>query len=106
MVSYVVKPLFVILFLCSLFSLVWLRSNFISMEYAISELENKKMERIRQTQMLMAEKASMMSMQKVEKTAMRNLGLVFPNRTKVVYVKEKNTGPKRASFDIPLGTQP
>ncbi len=103
MVSYIVKPFFIILLLCSVFALVWLRSNFISMEYTISELENKKMDKLREAQILMAEKASLMSMQKVERTAMRDLGLVFPNRTKVVYVKERNEGPQRASFEIPAG---
>lgn len=103
MVSYIIKPLFVILLLCGLFGIVWLRSNFISVEYTISELENKKVDRLREAKMLMAEKASLMSMHKVEKTAVRNIGLVFPDRKKVVYVKEKNLGPQRVSLETPSG---
>jgi hypothetical protein len=99
MVSYTIKPLFVILLLCGLFGIVWLRSNFISVEYTIGELENKKVDRLREAKMLMAEKASLMSMHKVEKTAVRDIGLVFPDRKKVVYVKEKNVGPQRVSLE-------
>ncbi len=113
MVSYIIKPLFIAFLLSSLFGIVWLRSNFISMEYAIGELENKKADRLREAKMLVAEKASLMSMPKVEKTAVRDLGLVFPDRTRVVYVKERHQGPQRASLptrqadlDTGAGRQP
>jgi hypothetical protein len=98
MVSYIVKPLFVTFLLCGLFGIVWLRSNYTSMEYTISELESIKIDRLRQAKMLMAEKASLMSMRGVERTAGRDLGLVFPDRKKVVYVKERSQGPQKASF--------
>jgi hypothetical protein len=42
-------------------------------------------------------------MHKVEKTAVRDIGLVFPDRKKVVYVKEKNLGPQRVSLETPSG---
>ncbi|GAB4414706.1 MAG: hypothetical protein OHK0032_10830 [Thermodesulfovibrionales bacterium] len=99
MLVYLVKPLFIAFLLFGIFGIIWLRSNLISLEYSISELENKKMDRIRETKMLMAERASILSIQKVEKTAVRNLGLVFPDRTRVVYVKETVSGPKRASLN-------
>lgn len=99
------KPLFIAFLLCSLFGIVWLRSNFISMEYAISGLEKMKSDRLRETKMLMAERASVMSIHRVEKTAVRELGLVFPDRTKVVYVKTKDAGPRRASFEAPSGVR-
>lgn len=106
MVSYMIKPLFVTLLLCGLFGIVWLRSNFISLEYTISDLENRKADRLRETKMLMAEKASLMSMHKVEKTTVRDLGLVFPDRTRVVYVKERSRGPQKASLDTFVGARP
>jgi len=95
-----VKPLFIAFLICGVFGIVWLRSSITSIEYTISELENKKMDRLREAKTLMAERASALSMQKVEKTAMRDLGLVFPDRTKVVYVKEKSQGPLRASLEV------
>ena len=69
------------------------------MEYTISELQNKKLDRLREAKVLMAERASLLSMQKVEKTAVRPLGLVFQDRTRVVYVKERKSGPYRASLE-------
>lgn len=83
----------------SLFSTVWLRANFTSIEYSISELENKRMEHLREAKMLMAERASILSMQRVEKTAIKKLGLTFPNRTRVVHVQGVQAGPQRASFE-------
>lgn len=98
-VQYFIKPFFIAFLICGIFSIVWLRSSITSIEYTISELENKKMDRLRETKTLMAERASILSMQKVERTAVQNLGLVFPDRTKVVYVKERNSGPLRASLE-------
>ncbi len=98
MVLYFTKPFFIAFLICGIFSIVWLRSSITSMEYTISELENKKMDRLRESKMLMAERASILSMQKVERTAVRDLGLVFPDRTRVVYVKERESGPLRASL--------
>jgi hypothetical protein len=100
MASYFIAPLCIALLLCGVFGIVWLRSSFISMEYGISELEKVRLEKLRETKMLMAEKAALLSMQKVEKTAVATLGLVFPNRTKVVAVKEKSSGPLKASYEV------
>lgn len=99
MVSCLFKPLFIVILLGGIFSVVWLRSSILTMEYTISELEGKKMERLREAKMLLAERAMLLSMQKVEKTAVRSLGLVFPDRTRVVYVKGTAQGPLKASFE-------
>jgi len=99
MASCLLKPLFVIILLGGVFGIVWLRSSILTMEYTISELECKKMEKLRQAKMLLAERAMLLSMQKVEKTAVRSLGLVFPDRTRVVYVKAAAQGPLKASFE-------
>jgi cell division protein FtsL len=101
----IARPLFVILLLCGLFGIVWLRSNIVSTEYAISELENKKTDVLRETKMLMAERASVLSMQKVEETAMKRLGLSFPERTRVVFVKKNKSGPQEVSLDISVETR-
>jgi hypothetical protein len=93
------KPLFVLILLGGIFGIVWLRSSILTMEYTIGELESKKMERLREAKMLLAERAVLLSMQKVEKTAVRSLGLVFPDRTRVVHVKGAAQGPLKASFE-------
>jgi cell division protein FtsL len=99
MVSYLITPLCITLLLCGIFGIVWLRSSLISLEYSISELEKKRLDSIRETKMLMAERSALLSMKKVEKTAMSNLGLVFPNRTKVVAVQGGSSGLYTASLD-------
>jgi len=99
MASCFLKPLFVVFFLGGIFGIVWLRSSILTMEYSISELECRKMERLREAKMLLAERAMLLSMQKIEKTAVRSLGLVFPDRTRVVYVKGAAQGPLKASFE-------
>jgi len=105
MISYFLTPVSVILLLCGIFGIVWLRSNLISLEYSISELEQKRLETFRETKMLMAEKSAQLSLLKVEKKTVANLGLVFPNRTKVLYVKERNSGPYKASYEGQRGSQ-
>jgi hypothetical protein len=47
MASCVLKPLFVFLLLGGIFGIVSLRSGILTVEYAISELESKKMERLK-----------------------------------------------------------
>lgn len=92
MLSFIVKPLFIALLLFGIFSIVWLRSGVVTMEYSIGDLEKKKMLVLKDRKMLMAERASLLSIQKVENTAMGNFGLVFPDRAKVIHVK-KQRGP-------------
>jgi hypothetical protein len=99
MVSYLLTPLCFILLLCGIFSIVWLRSNLISLEYSISELEKNRLDSLREAKMLMAEKSSQLSLLKVEKNSATNLGLVFPSRTKVLYVKEKSARPYSAAYE-------
>lgn len=97
--SYFIQPFFVILLLSGIFGIIWLRSGITAMEYSIGELENKKLESMKETKSLLAERAMAMSMQRVERMASRDLGLVLVDRTKVVYVREGNAGPSRASFE-------
>ncbi|KAB2823078.1 MAG: hypothetical protein F9K51_07615 [Candidatus Dadabacteria bacterium] len=68
------------------------------MEYGISELEQRKLDTVRETKTLLAERASLLSLQTVEKTAAAGLGLTFANRTRVVYIRQENTGPSQASL--------
>lgn len=97
--SYIITPLSIALLLCGIFGIVWLRSNLISTEYSISELEKGRLEKLRETKTLIAEKSAVFSLQKAEKTAAVDLGLVFPNRKKVVFVKKKDSGSYKASFE-------
>ncbi len=103
MLSYFIQPFFTLFLLAGIFGIIWLRSGIISMEYAISELENKKLESLKDAKSLLAERASAVSMQRMEKVAARDLGLVLADRTMVVYVKAGVTGPSRASLEETRG---
>ncbi|MFA5352597.1 MAG: hypothetical protein WC291_00035 [Thermodesulfovibrionales bacterium] len=91
------KPFFVVTMLFLVFSLVWLRSGVVSLEYSISRLEEKKAELLRDRKLLGAQKSHLLSVDKFE-TASAN-GFVFPDRMKVVYVKRvEDGGTYKASF--------
>jgi hypothetical protein len=96
------KPLSIAMLLLSIFSIVWLRSSFVSLEYGISSLEKKKSALMKDRKMLAAERASLLSVERFEKVASNstvNGGFAFPDRVKVVYVKKaKDNEPYRASF--------
>jgi cell division protein FtsL len=96
------KPLCIVVLLLSIFSIVWLRSSFVSLEYSISSLEKKKSVLMKDRKMLAAERASLLSVERFEKVAGNsnvNGRFTFPDRVKVVYVKKaKDNEPYRASF--------
>lgn len=81
------KPVSVVLLLFSIFGTVWLRSGIVSLEYRLSTLENRKRELMRDTKGLLAEKASLLSVERFEKVAMDGTGFTFPDRVRVVFVK-------------------
>ncbi len=98
--SFFLVPLSVLLILFGIFSIVWLRSSVRTAEYSIAALDHKRMEILRDRKTLMAEKASLLSIQSVKNKGSGKLTLVFPDRVKVVYVKKdgKNT-PFKASLE-------
>lgn len=98
----VLKSLSIIMLLISIFSIVWLRSSFVSLEYSISSLEKKKAVLMRDKKIFAAERASLLSAERFEKFVSNSTvsgGFIFPDRVKVVYVKKaKENEPYRASF--------
>jgi hypothetical protein len=96
--SYCIGPFCVTLILCGIFGIVWLRSNFTTLEYHISKLEHRKIDELRETKMLMGKKASLLSLHRPDKAGTVRLGMVFPDRAKVVYVKENRITSYKASI--------
>jgi len=93
------KPLSIMLLLFSIFGTVWLRSGIVSLEYRLSRLENKKKELMRDTKVLLAERANLLSVERFEKVAMDGTGFTFPDRVKVVFVKKANEQePRKAAL--------
>ena len=88
------------LLFASLFSLVWLKSRVLNLEYHIGVLEKMKSDHIKERRLLLAEKAGLQSLERLETSAMENNGFVFPDRVKVIHVKrQKGSLPHKASLE-------
>jgi len=97
MVYLLIKPLCIVLLLFGLFCLIGLRSNIVTVEYELSALEKKKTECLKEKRMLLAEKASLQSFERVEASLRKSYNLVFPDRVKMVYLKaQKRSLPRKA----------
>jgi hypothetical protein len=98
--SFMLKPLCIVFLLFAQFGLVWLKSNVITLEYNISNLEKKKAECLNEKKVLFAEKAGLQSFENIESSLSGNYGFVFPDRVKVIHVKkQKGSLPYKASLD-------
>ena len=110
MLSLFYKPLCAVLLLLSLFGLIWLRSSTVTISYDLRNLEEKKAEAIKDTKMLLAERAKLMSLGKIDASFRDNLqgenklvagGYVFPDRVRVIHIKtNKGPEPYKASLEI------
>jgi hypothetical protein len=104
---FILNPLCVILLLSGVFGLVYLRSNIITLEYNLSDLEQKKLYCLSERKSLLAEKTSILSFDKVEASLRGNHGFVFPDRVKVIHVKKhRGSLPHKASLERKQLTDP
>ncbi len=93
------KVISILLIVISVFSIVWLRASVTSLEYKLSNLEKIKTEAIRDQKSLVAEKAGLMALARVEQSDIAGLGFSFPERKRVVYVRSADfKGPYVASY--------
>jgi len=86
--SFVLKPFLITLLLVGVFGLVYLRANFLKLEYSLGELEKKKMHCLRDRKMLFAEKTSLLSFARLESSPSEE-GFVLPDRLKVVHISKQ-----------------
>jgi hypothetical protein len=110
MVSLLYKPLCVVILLLGLFGLIWLRSGVVTMAYDLRNLEEKKMESLKERNILLAERAKLMSLDKIsssfrsnnhERAAVVADENIFSNRVRVIHMQRTGTpGPYRASFTV------
>jgi hypothetical protein len=100
MVFFIVKTICVVLLMFSLFGLVWLKSNVVSLEYKISILEKKKEDHLKDRRILLAKKAGLQSFETLQSSLRENQGFVFPDRVRVIHVKrQKGSLPYKASLE-------
>ncbi len=86
-IAIIFKALLVILPPLIVFSIIWVRSNVVAIEYELGKLQDKKAQLIEKRQELLAKRAEISSALKVEFVAENRLGLGYPDRKKVFYVK-------------------
>jgi hypothetical protein len=107
MLSLIQKPLCIAFLLVGLFGLIWLRSSVTTVAYDLRNLEEKKGEALKNEKILLAERAKLMSLEKLDvsfRTNSRDEGryadYVFPDRTKVIHIAGSR-GPQlyQASFN-------
>ena len=112
--EFMYKPFCIIILLFGLFGMVWLRAGVVSISYDLRNLEEKKMEALKDMKMLLADRSKVISLANISSTLQSrgqgqdngdykrvSSGYVFPDRVKVIHVK-KRTGPEtyKASLEI------
>jgi hypothetical protein len=101
--SIILRPLLIALLIVGVFGLVYLRSSVMTLEYSLGDLEKTRRNYLRERKMLLAEKTSLLSFERVEASLSRSHGFVLPDRIRVIHVKNrKETLPYNASLERKL----
>ncbi len=79
--------LLVIVIVGGIFTIIWLRSAITSLEYRIAELERIKLDALKEQKRLLAERASLTSVERIEELAFNKEGLHFPDRRHVHLIR-------------------
>jgi hypothetical protein len=111
MLSLLYKPLCIAFLLFGLFGLIWLRSGTVKVSYDLRNLEEKKMEALKDRKALLANRAQLMALGKVD-ASFRSTGqsegayaggYIFPDRVRVIHIKHnKGPVPYRASLEMEI----
>ena len=97
--SYFFKFVACLVVILGIFGLVWLRSGITRVEYELGSLERELGGVLSEHKSLIAERSSLFSACRVAGGAERELGLEFPDRSKVFYVKrDKGDIPVEAAY--------
>lgn len=110
MLSLLYKPLCVVVLLAGLFGLIWLRSSVVAIAYDLRNLEEKKMDSLTDRKVLLAERAKLMSLEKIDAsfrgsyqagTRLAAGENMFSNRVRVIHIKKNKTpGTYKASLQV------
>lgn len=95
----IVKVLCLLLLVGSLFGILSVKSDVISLRYNIGTMEKTKMQLMRDNKLLMAERSHLTSIERFEKVSMKESGFIIPDRRHVVSVRlQKDKDTYKASF--------
>ncbi|MBI4843328.1 MAG: cell division protein FtsL [Nitrospirae bacterium] len=88
--------------IAGVFTIIWFRTEVVSLEYELGELNRQKTGFIREQRLIMAERASFYSVKNIEETAVKVLGMSPPERKNIYYV-ERTEGavPYKVSLNKP-----
>lgn len=108
--SFIYKPACIIVLLFGLFGMVWLRSSVVAISYDLRNLDEKKIESLKEMKTLLAERSKVISVTNIGSSFQgrgnkdyKNVSsdYVFPDRVKVIQVKRRSgTEAYRASLEI------
>jgi hypothetical protein len=87
--SLICKPLLIALFVFGVFSLVYLRSSFLKLEYSLGDLDKKKMNCLKERKIMLAERARLLSFARLEAAHGNSESFVLPDRVMVVHADRK-----------------
>ncbi|NOZ26137.1 MAG: hypothetical protein GXO94_08640 [Nitrospirae bacterium] len=83
----IIKPFLVLAIVFLIFSTIWLHSRVTAFEYELGQLQKQRVALIKERRELVAKRAQMVSLKKVQYIAANRMGLVYPDRKRVFFVK-------------------
>ncbi len=100
----IIKFGFVMYFAFCLFAIVWLRASVVNIEYELGDLETQRADLYRDRKIVVAQRASFYSAEKIENVAIKRLGMSLPERENIYFVKRTaSAGVYKASSKNSLG---
>jgi len=100
LLSWVCRPILIALLILGVFSLVYLRSSFLKLEYSLGDLEKKKMSYLKERKILLAERTKLLSFARLETSDGDSEGFSLPNRIKVIHLnKQTGSQPYKVSLE-------
>lgn len=78
-----------LLIVVSVFYTLWLRTSIKSLEYKLGNMQQRQYELLKKQRNLMAQKENLLSLNSVDRLAIKKMGFEFPDRNRVIYVKER-----------------
>ncbi|MBF0343220.1 MAG: cell division protein FtsL [Nitrospirae bacterium] len=74
----------------SIFFTVWLRSSIKSLQYRLGNLQQRHYQLMKEQRNLIAKKDNLLSITNIDHLAIKKMGFDFPDRNKIIYIKEKS----------------
>ncbi|HMK43121.1 MAG TPA: hypothetical protein VK445_03195 [Dissulfurispiraceae bacterium] len=90
-ISFLGKAALLSILVLFIFAIIAVRSSVVTLEYQLSSLEAKKKDLMKDAKVLSADRARLFAVKRFENVAAAG-GMVFPDRMKVVYVKNARKG--------------